>query len=232
LYFRGHYFILLLPAFAVLIGMAVASLQRILDFSRMKNVLRTLPLILFGLILSWVVFYQAQDYFQLSPLRLSANLYQWNPLVESIAVADYIRENSAPGARIAVIGSEPEIYFLARRHSATGYIYTYVLMEPQAAALAMQREMISEIETNRPEYLVSVHYQFSWLTKPNSNTAFFEWFDQYSRTFYKKVGVVGYDSHGELISIWNDALTSAPPLVGEYIRVFERKPDPAPVNAN
>ena len=232
LYFRQHYFILVLPAFAILIGTAVVSLQGILRLGRMKNVLQSLPLILFAAILGWTILYQSPAFFQLPPVRICQSLYRGNPFVESLVVANYIREHSALGARIAVAGSEPEIYFYARRHSATGYIYTYVLMEPQAAALAMQHEMISEIETNRPEYLVSVPYQFSWLTKPNSNTAIFEWFDQYSRTFYNKVGVVGYDSHGELISIWNDALTSAPPLVGEYIRVFERKPDPAPVNAN
>ena len=37
----------------------------------------------------------------------------------------YIRNHSGPDALVAVLGSEPEIYFLAHRHSATGYIYTY-----------------------------------------------------------------------------------------------------------
>jgi hypothetical protein len=37
-------------------------------------------------------------------------------------------------------------------HSATGYIYTYSLMEPQSHALEMQKEMIAEIEADRPEF--------------------------------------------------------------------------------
>ena len=40
-----------------------------------------------------------------------------------------LREHSAPDARIAILGSEPEILFYARRHSATGYIYMYDLLE-------------------------------------------------------------------------------------------------------
>ena len=223
-YFRGHYFILLLPAFAILIGMAVVSLQRILRFGRMTNVLRTLPLILFGAILSWVIFYQAQAFFQLSPLRLSENLYQLNPSVESIAVADYIRENSAPGARIAVIGSEPEIYFLARRHSATGYIYTYALMEPQPAALSMQHEMIREIETNRPEYLVYVSHRLSWLFQPGSDRAILDWFKQYSERGCEPVGFIHRNSAGGVECFWGDAAKGRRSSGEDYIEVFKRKP--------
>ena len=224
LYFRGHYFVLVLPAFAVLIGMSVVFLQRTLNFSRMKNVLQTLPLIFFGAILSWVIFYQAQAFFQLSARRLSENLYQWNPFVESIAVADHIRDNSAPGARIAVIGSEPEIYFLARRHSATGYIYTYALMEPHPAALDMQREMIREIETNRPEYLVYVSHQLSWLFKPGSDRGILDWFKEYSGNGYEIEGFVHRNAAGEVECIWDDAVKDHSSFGGEYIEVFRRKP--------
>ena len=194
----------------------------------MKNVLQTLPLILFAAILSGVVLCQARVFFQLPPLRICQIFYQWNPFVESLVAADYIRTNSAPDARIAVVGSEPEIYFYARRHSATGYIYTYALMEPQPAALAMQREMIQEIETSRPEYVVYVPYQFSWLTRPYSNRTILDWFNQYAGRFYKKVGVVGIDNQGKFVSFWDGALTNAPSLAGEYIRVYERNPEPVP----
>jgi hypothetical protein len=190
----------------------------------MKNVLWTLPLILFGAILSWVIFYQAQALFQLSPLRLSENLYQLNPFEESIAVADYIRENSAPGARIAVIGSEPEIYFLAQRHSATGYIYTYALMEPQPAALSMQHEMIREIETSRPEYLVYVSHPLSWLFQPGSDRAILDWFKQYSERGCEPVGFVHKNSAGEVECFWGDAAKGRRSSGEDYIAVFRRKP--------
>jgi 4-amino-4-deoxy-L-arabinose transferase-like glycosyltransferase len=232
LYFRSHYFILVLPAFAILVGMAVASLQRILPSGKMKNVFQSLPLILFAAILGWVVLYQSPAFFQLPPLRVCQIIYQGNPFVESLAAANYIHEHSAPDARVAVVGSEPEIYFYAHRHSATGYIYTYALMEPQPAAPAMQHEMISEIETNRPEYLVSVPYQLSGLPRSHNTAPIFEWLDQYTRTFYKMVGVVGYNSQGDLISAWDEALTNAPVFPGEYIRVYKRKMEPSAVNAH
>jgi hypothetical protein len=39
------------------------------------------------------------------------SVYTTNPFPEAVEVADYLREHGAPGERIAVLGSEPEIYF-------------------------------------------------------------------------------------------------------------------------
>ena len=72
-----------------------------------------------------------------------------------------------------MLGSEPEIYFYSHRHSATGYIYTYALMEPQKYAQQMQQEMIREIERARPKYLISVAMNYSWLRRPDSGSANF-----------------------------------------------------------
>ena len=38
----------------------------------------------------------------------------------TVKIADFIRANSDPSERIAVIGSEPQIYFYSRRLAATG----------------------------------------------------------------------------------------------------------------
>ena len=67
-------------------------------------------------------------------------------------------------------GSEPQIYFYSHRHSATGYIYTYPLMEPQKYARQMQSEMIHEIESAQPKYLISITMSLSWLRLPQSET--------------------------------------------------------------
>ena len=53
-----------------------------------------------------------------------------NPFVESAVIADYLSRHTTPDQRVAVIGSEPQIYFYAKRRAATGHIYTYPLVEP------------------------------------------------------------------------------------------------------
>jgi hypothetical protein len=225
LYFRPHYFILLLPAFALVQGMAVVSMQQVLRFGVIENVLKSLPVILFATVLAWVVYYDSPIYFQWSPVQVGQNLYNWNPFAESLVVARYIREHSAENARIAVMGSEPQIYFYARRHSATGYIYTYALMESQPNALKMQREMIREIEASKPEYLVYVSYEFSWIFHPGSDLTILRWFDGYAAQFYRQVGVVGLNSKGKVESLWDDAPAKRPKSSEPYIALYKRKPD-------
>ena len=225
LYFRPHYFILMLPAFALIQGMAVVSLQRALRFGPMKNVLETLPVILFATAFSWVVFYQSRIFFQVSPVQASQNLYSMNPFVESLPVARYIREHSTPADRIAVMGSEPQIYFYAQRRSATGYIYTYALMEPQPNALKMQGEMRREIESVQPEYLVYVAYQFSWIFHADSDRSIIGWFDGYAGRFYDRVGLVRPNSSGGLDCIWDDAAKNLPKPTGAYLAIYKRKPE-------
>jgi 4-amino-4-deoxy-L-arabinose transferase-like glycosyltransferase len=222
-YFRGHYFILVLPAFALMVGLAVAAMQEVLRFPKLQDVFRSLPVILFGLIFAWTVTYQSQFFFQLSPHQVVQSIYQLNPFEEAQAVGDYLRENSAPDARAAVIGSEPEIYFYSRRHSATGYIYTYALMEAQPAALRMQHDMIGEIETNRPEYLVQVTSGLSWLPHDGSSHLILDWAAQYENHFYDQIGVVR-DVQGNIKSVWGDAAKYAD-TKGDCLIVYRRKPD-------
>jgi hypothetical protein len=190
LYFREHYFILTLPAFAIVVGFAVRSLQEKVKLPGSETIARAIPLVLFAAILGWNIFYQRQFFFQLPANSVCRIIYGLDSFVETPAIADYIRGHSAADARVAVIGSEPEIYFYARRHSATGYIYTYSLMEPQPYALKMQQDMMAEIESNKPEYLVWIGDGNSWNVRPTSNPAIFQWFDRYASESYDKVEVM------------------------------------------
>src|SRR6185369_16464776 len=195
-YFRNHYFILLLPAMALLAGATVGLAPSFLNISKFPNVFKSLPLIAFALVLSWMIFYQARFFFQLSPPEVARSLYWMSPVEESVVAGEYLRQHSAPADRIAVIGSEPQIYFYANRKSATGYIYTYALMEEQPMAATMQREMIAEIESRAPLYLVYAPGLLSWLPNKNSSRDIFNWFDRYTKQDYEKEAVIGFDGHG------------------------------------
>src|SRR5262249_3245602 len=107
--------------------------------------------------------------FKLTPFQVSRFIYGRNPFPESVEVARYIREHSAPGYRFAAVGWEPQIYFYPHRRPATGYIYPYPLMEIKPYALAMQREMIKEIETAAPKFLVFVSASRSWAVRDGSD---------------------------------------------------------------
>ena len=223
LYFREHYFIVLLPAVAVLAGVAISSVH----FELLQRGSRTTAALAAGALALGCVGYpvaaQASSFFMTSPVALSRELYGENPFVESPEIARFIARHTAADSTIAVIGSEPQIYFYARRHSATGYIYTYGLMERQPFAVQMQREMIREIEAAKPEYLVMVSIPSSWLLRPDSHMEIFSWARRYCREHYELSGRVDRVNGGESEYHWGDAAVPDPGGTGGGLTIWKRR---------
>jgi dolichyl-phosphate-mannose-protein mannosyltransferase len=223
LFFRPHYFILALPSMALLCGFGVAGSREALKTRQASALVCALPIICLLLALGWAVFEQRSAFFQDSPTKIVETNYPENPFIESLAVAEYIKAHSAPVDTIGVIGSEPEIYFYAGRKSATGYIYTYALMEPQPFADTMQQEMMSEVEHSKPVFLVFVEYENSWASFPNSDRTIFNWFAAYSREKYELVGVVNRSPRGQVVSHWDEEARSLPLPRQLFMSVYKRK---------
>jgi hypothetical protein len=217
-YFRTHYFILVLPAVSLLAGVAMSKLSEIL--AGRVIVIRFVPLILFAIALIQPILLDKKIFFEVSSNQACGMIYPENPFLESVRIADYIREHSEPDDTIAVLGSEPEIYFYSHRHSATGYIYTYGLMEPQEYAHQMQQEIIHEIEAARPMYLISVAMTYSWLRRPDSDQAIFNWANEYMTQNYAAAGFVNItptESH----YFFGDVPPSVETLQ-DYILIYKR----------
>ena len=214
LYFREHYFILVLPAAALSIG-AIATAAN-------GTVAESLPLWLIAGSLLFAVGQQSALLFQMSPLEVTRSVYGRNPFPEAIPVAEYIRSHSNKDDRIAVLGSEPEIYFYARRRSVTPYVYIYPLVEAQPLAPQMQAEFIHDVETRRPEYLVVVDIAASWLRQPNSPSRLLEWATPYCRLHYDRVGVVDIFQEGSIFR-WDAAAVGYWPRSSHYLEVFRRR---------
>ena len=218
-YFRPHYFILLLPAISLLVGAGVTTGLKLLQSKTAS--LRYLPLLLCAVALAWPLVKEADFLFQRPIPEANRMVNGINPFPESIKIADYIRAQSSDTDTIAVLGSEPEIYFYSQRLSATGYIYTYGLMEPQPYAHQMQLEMIHEIEAARPRFLVFVAMNRSWLAGPDSDQTILKWANGYCDTNYEEVGLINISERGT-----DYYLSTRPPGVkpaDEYILIYRRK---------
>ena len=190
-YFRSHYYITLFPAIAMLFGIFV---DYILELSKAKYNLVKIKYVSYGLLIFAVasgIIYQYDYLFESSPNEICKRIYDANPFIESVEIAKYIEANSNKDDKIAVLGSEPEIFFYANRLSASGYIYTYSLMEDQKNYLVMQKEMINEIQTAMPKYFVYVNVSASWMLKPNSDHYIFSWTGPFLRSNdYKLIGMI------------------------------------------
>jgi len=188
-YFRFHYFITLLPAVAMLSGIAVSASITYLS-QRFSPFLKTIPVIFIIFALSLPAWEQKR-FFLADPIAASYMIYGIsNPFPESLPVAEYIRKNSLPSDTVAVVGSEPQIYFYANRKSATGYIYMYGLMERQIYASQMQQAMIREIESARPRFIVLVSANYSWLRTADSDVHILNWIKEYLKKYYRLRGVI------------------------------------------
>ncbi len=195
LYFRGHYFVLMLPAVAILIAVAVSSAVAWIGEKFPSRRLQLLPVFVFVAVWGLAIWNNREVYFELTPEQVCRRIYSSNPFVEAEQAGDYLREHSAPSDTVMVFGSEPEIYFDARRHSASGYIYMYSLLEEQSYWPVMQKQMMAEVEARRPAYVVFVNAHFSWLGRPNSPQMdeLRTWVSQYIAGGFDQVAAYGGD---------------------------------------
>jgi hypothetical protein len=221
-FFREHYFILLLPAVALLVGVAVDSVVTLLRRVTPPMVASVAALALLGLALVAYAVEERRYLVSMGGRELSRTRYGANPFVEAVEIGRYLREHTAPGDRIAVVGSEPEIYFYARRRAATGYLYTYALMEPQPYAARMQGEMIAEIEAAHPAYVVFVGIASSWLARPASDRLIFDWINRYLSACYERVGVADIQSMDTTAMVWDAAAAGYTPRSSFVVSTLRR----------
>jgi hypothetical protein len=226
-YFRQHYFVLALPALALLIGYGVTFSRRLVLDAGLGVFARSLPAAVFALICLLTILSRSHVYFTDLPAAASREIFgPSDPFPEMKQIGEYIRDHTSKEDKIAVIGSEPEVSFYAQRRSVTGYIYTFNLMEPVPSAVRMQKDMIREIETGDPLLLVDVRLRYSWDRTDETDPAIFNWRDDYTKKFGDMIGVVNFSTNQLAEFHWGaDAATHFDPD-GECVCLWKRKGSP------
>jgi hypothetical protein len=222
--FRAHYFVLTLPVVSLLAAVGVAALVDALLPQLGVSRRFSCACLVMAAAVSTSIFLQRDYLFGSTPFSASRLVFGRNPFPESLEIAERIRRDTTASDTIAVVGSEPQIYFHAGRQPATGHIYMYPLMESHPHAIAMQEQMIREIEAAKPRYIVWVDPQavpWSWLQRPGSEVRVFDWFREYRARHYERVGLVEF-SRTETRSRWGpDALGR--PEFEHWVEVLRRK---------
>jgi hypothetical protein len=205
-YFRRHYFIQVLPAAGLLAAVAFDTASGF--FARHNSLFpRITASLIFAVAAASTLIQWSDIYFFLTPGQACRVVYGANPFPEAVEISRYLTLHCAPDARIAVIGSEPEIFFYSHHRSATGYICTYPLLEPQPHAVAMQHEMIQQIEKANPAYVIFINISSSWIHSsytPDQDKAIFDWFVKYRQERLQLVGLVEIQPDGPTKYRWFD----------------------------
>jgi hypothetical protein len=220
-YFRSHYFIVMLPAVAMLAGVGCGEVLRLASLWRLspatapaapketagrrkksrvkpeaeRPAATFAPLVipaalLMSATIAWPLWEHGGFFFLWEPQLACQLTYKGNPFAECPEIAKYLKAHTSPDDTIAVLGSEPEIFFDAGRRSATGYIYTYGLMEAQPLALKMQQEMMQEIKEKQPKYVVFANVRCSWLPNAHSETWILREGLNFLQANYETIGIL------------------------------------------
>jgi hypothetical protein len=221
-YFRAHYFILLLPAAAMLAGVAVSASTAWLK-SRTPAGVRALPMTVFCCAMAHSVASQWDYFFVLDPVSACRERYGMESFPESLEIARFLRAHSLPDDRIGVLGSEPQICFYAHRRSASRYIYTYALVEKQRFAGQMRDELEREIEAARPKFMVMVNISTSWLFGPGADAGVFVWARDYTLAHYDIAGFFDIISPDRTLVFWNEEARRYQPKSDHFVVIFRRK---------
>jgi hypothetical protein len=216
-YLFRHYFIVLLPVVSLLIAVAVGRAARWTGWALAGGC--------FAIACVALVFVNRSIWFQMSPPEVSKSLYQSEPFPEAVEIGRYVAEHSSPNDTIEVLGSEPEIYFYARRHSVSGYLYMYDLTKSTPFSSAMQKELRQDIETAKPLYLVDVHVPTSWNITRNSDPEFTQWCRQYEQDYYDVTGKVVQANRDGPEYLWGPDAKSKLKDPWMYVAIFRRKPE-------
>jgi hypothetical protein len=221
-YFRPHYFVLILVPVALLGSYFIVGSQSLYP-DRISASLRSfLPLALL-MALGCASLYSERYYFFISsPNEVSRSSYDGkNPFPESIVIGDYIRRHSASNDEIAILGSEPQIYFYANRTSATGHIYMYNLTESGSIGEGLRNELFNDIQSQQPLYIVKVNNVDSWFGEADSRQKLELWSNTFLNKYYKRVGLIDiYQDTSKYY--WEADAVDKKPYSDSFITVWRR----------
>ena len=218
-----HYFVLCLPAVALLAGVLVDTIRSRLP-ENAGNKAATGLVVLLALI---PVAQNASYYFQPDFVKIHRKCYDMNPFPELQQVGKELGRRCKPGDKIGVLGSEPEIMVYANRESATGHLFLYNLLSMGPRSPELQQQYLDDLKKNQPAYLVWVTSTGSWAT------------DYYRTDFFKNTRpiVEGYTLCGKAeafedgrpgVVVWDNAALQYK-FQGTYqIYIYKKRESAAP----
>jgi hypothetical protein len=223
--FRPQHFLLLLPPCALLAGLATSSLSSLARL-RSPASLRAVRIGIVGLAAVAMLWGDRAILWQMDQRAASRALHGANPFLETREIALWLREHASPGDRVAVLGSEPQIYFYSRLPPATPYLHAYEMVQDHSYALRMQQEVIARLEASPPRFVVFVNMGISWHSAPGVENRLLAWVREQMPRRYQQVGQINLLDTRHTEYYWGDTAPAAPRSPRAWISVWELQTKP------
>lgn len=226
-YFRPHYYVVILPVVGLLFGiLAEFLIKQLKEHIPVLKSSNTSLIVLFLIVLIQV-YGNYSYFFHYTATEVCNRAYWGNPFSEVPAIANFIKENTSDTDKIAILGSEPEMYFYANRRAATGYLYTYPLVDEQPQNEFMQKQMIAEIEKNKPALIIFCNISYSWVVHPGTPRDIFNWGNTYTHDYYTPIAFVDFFKDEGWFLFAKNAIQTRTREPNSFIIIFKRNPDNA-----
>ncbi|MDD5594079.1 MAG: glycosyltransferase family 39 protein [Candidatus Margulisbacteria bacterium] len=184
----GHYYIMLMPFWAIVSAVALDSLidQIAIRFKPAMKGWVTFALVFLVLLsMLWPV----RSWYFMTPTEVTSRSYSLlNPFVEAPIVAQRVADLTKPDDYVFVAGTEQEILYYAKRLGPTRFGGMYGLMIEHPKALAYQQELVAELGKHPPKVIVWVRSPLSWLVRRSSPRLIFQYLDKLLKERYELVG--------------------------------------------
>jgi hypothetical protein len=224
-HYYGHYFLQWIPALSINGAIFIFSIQHILKNKMQLGIAST---VVAFIIILLPVFANLSSlskyYFNPNHTQILREVYGINPFPESKVIADKLNTLMKEEDKLAVFGTEIQMYVYTNKKSPSRFAGSGALLEfPVAQSEDWQKEFISDVEKAAPKYLVFFSHPISWMMNSKSKNLIFPWFDKFSAANYRLIGYA--DMFGNTTNyVWEPELdmTKNPPTSQYKIFVFER----------
>ncbi|MFT3781252.1 MAG: glycosyltransferase family 39 protein [Nibricoccus sp.] len=221
LMYRPHYWIQVLPAVALITPLFFSLFSSVtirLFRCRPSPVLTIVLCLAFW---SAIIAFEGKRLFVEKPEKIANDVYFANLVNELVPISKFIQSNSKPSDRVFVFGSEPQVFFYSKRHSATSFIYLYSLFEDQPYALAMQQQVLNDVESKQPEFFVDVSAGKP-IADREQRFPMYKWKSEYLLGNYNPVLMIDYRIDNDAV-FTGENIRSVKSLYGVYATVWKRK---------
>ncbi len=225
-HYYGHYFLQWVPTVCISAGACVYAVEELLRVkANLKNTSRYIVLGLLFIFSFSHLNALKKYYFNPNNTQLLRQVYGLNPFPESKVIADKLNSMMKPEDKIAVFGTEIQMYFYTNKISPSRFAGSGALLEfPIKKAEEWQKEFISDVEKANPRFLVFFSHPISWLANPSVKNLIFPWFDKFSNEKYNLLGYADiYDNTTNYVWAPDIDYARNPPKSQYKIFVFERK---------
>jgi hypothetical protein len=222
--FYGHYFIMTMPALAVLIGFLFGGIS-LEEYKKFENTIRIVGIILF--VFGTIIHLKTMNNLYFSPdyTTIIKSTYGNNPFLESTEIAEKIKPELKEEDHLAVMGSEQEIFLYTNTKPASRHTIAYHLMVDTTVSvnpIKWQKEYINEVEKNKPKFFIFYRVGMSFLKTPNSCFRIFDWAGKYLNANYDLYGAVDI-SPNESQYFWGKDSIKNLKKEEDTILIFKRK---------